>query len=471
MNKHLRSIRSVAAGSEPATQEVVTRRRPFRLVVLIAAASLIGSVVGVLGLATSAYAADTSSTVVSPTNSSIVLGATTTASATVTGDATFGSPTGSVTFYVCAPGSGAPPCTSTADPVGSSVGVTAGPDNTSAASSVSFTPTSTGTWCFAADYSGDTNYSASADTSSAGCFDVTVASAPTVSAPTSPSVVFGSGNSDGATVTGNAAGGSPTGTVTFYACGPTSGAPPCTSIADPVGTPVNVSAGPSNTATASSVSFTPTSTGTWCFAADYSGDTNYSASADTSADECFDVTTINSPTVTTPTSSGIVLGESNSDNAVITGNAVGGNPTGTVSFYACGPTSGAPPCTSVADPVGTPVNVSAGAGDTATASSVSFTPTSAGTWCFAGVYSGDSNYSSTSDTGSDECFTVAQAPSTTTTVPSTSTIALGASVHDGATVTGNAAGGSPTGKVTFYQCGPTRPPPTARPSPTPWAAR
>ena len=180
MRNYLRSIRSVAVEVEPATQAAVARRRPFRLAVLVAVASLVGSVVGILGLATSAYAADTSSTSVSPTDPTIVLGASTTASATVTGDATFSSPTGSVTFYVCGPTSGAPPCTSTADQVGAPANLTAGANNTATATSDSFTPTSTGTWCFAADYSGDTNYGASADTTADGCFDVTAANASTV---------------------------------------------------------------------------------------------------------------------------------------------------------------------------------------------------------------------------------------------------------------------------------------------------
>jgi hypothetical protein len=37
---------------------------------------------------------------------------------------------------------------------------------------------------------------------------------------------------------------------------------------------------------------------------------------------------------------------------------------------------------------------------------VSFTPSSAGYWCFAGYYSGDSNYEPSSDTSTDECFDV-----------------------------------------------------------------
>ncbi len=47
------------------------------------------------------------------------------------------------------------------------------------------------------------------------------------------------------------------------------------------------------------------------------------------------------------------------------------------------------------------------ASNTATATSGSFTPTSTGYWCFAGVYSGDSNYNSSSDTSLGECVDVA----------------------------------------------------------------
>ncbi len=141
------------------------------------------------------------------------------------------------------------------------------------------------------------------------------------------------------------------------------------------------------------MNFTATSTGYWCFAGYYSGDSNYSASSDTSTDECFDVTSGSTSTVSTPTSSRITLGQSDTDNATVTGNAAGGSPTGTVSFYECGPTSVATPCTSKADEVGTAVDVTAGADDTSTAVSVSFTPSSSGYWCYGAYYSGDSNYS------------------------------------------------------------------------------
>jgi alpha-tubulin suppressor-like RCC1 family protein len=128
-----------------------------------------------------------------------------------------------------------------------------------------------------------------------------VASADTatvVTGPQFPEVVLSDGNTDGATVTGDSTYGSPTGTVSFYVCGPTTSAEPCTSQSDPVGTAVALTPGANNTATADSVSFTATAPGTWCFGGYYSGDSNYGAGSDTSTDECFDVT--EEPTSTSP---------------------------------------------------------------------------------------------------------------------------------------------------------------------------
>ena len=75
----------------------------------------------------------------------------------------------------------------------------------------------------------------------------------------------------------------------------------------------------------------------------------------------------------------------------MTGNAAGSSPTGTVSFYECGPTASAQACTSIGNPVGSAVGLVAGAGNTSSATSVSFTPTATGYWCFAGYYSGIRN--------------------------------------------------------------------------------
>ena len=169
--------------------------------------------------------------------------------------------------------------------------MTAGANNTSTATSASFTPTSTGTWCFAAVYSGDTNYTASCRHHHRRVLRRDVGVDPTVTAPTSSSIVLGTGNTDGATVTGNAAGGSPTGTVTFYECGPTSSPTACTSTANQVGSAVGVTAGGRQHRHGhlgllhAHLHRLPGASPPY-----YSGDTNYTASSDTTTDECFDVT-------------------------------------------------------------------------------------------------------------------------------------------------------------------------------------
>jgi hypothetical protein len=282
--------RGSSANRESRGEIAATRRGrgSLRIAVAAAAASLVGTTLVSVALVSPAYAADTTTTVTAPTASTIVLGQSNTDGATVTGDATFGSPTGSVTFYVCAPTAEPEPCTSTGDQVGNPVGVTANGDGlTSSATSTSFTPTSTGYWCFAGDYSGDSNYASSADNTTDECFDVTSASTTTVAAPATGTITLGQGQTDVATVTGNAAGGSPTGTVSFYECGLTGVPERCTSTADEIGGPVNVGAEAGNTATANSASFTPNADGYWCMAAVYSGDPNYSGSSDTTTDQCF----------------------------------------------------------------------------------------------------------------------------------------------------------------------------------------
>ncbi len=120
----------------------------------------------------------------------------------------------------------------------------------------------------------------------------------------------------------------------------------------------------------------------------------------------FTVVFDSSSTTTTPASKLIGLGYNISDSAVVTGNATRSSPTGTVTFYVCGPTTTAEPCTSQADQVGSSAGIAAGSNDSASASSASFTPSSAGYWCFAGYYSGDSNYLASSDTTTNECFDV-----------------------------------------------------------------
>jgi hypothetical protein len=180
---------------------------------------------------------------------------------------------------------------------------------------------------------------------------------------------------------------------------------------------VTLTAAGDDTAIATSPAFIPTSVGDWCFSGDYSGDGNYSPGSDTTVDECF---TVVSNFSTIPSQSTIGLGTTDTDIGTIVGTPADGQPTGTVTFYECGPTEVPTPCTSQADPVGSPVPVTANSGDTVTAMSAPFTPTSVGNWCFGGYYGGDANYASKTDTTTGECFTVVAVPPAFTSAGSAS---------------------------------------------------
>jgi hypothetical protein len=291
------------------------------------------------------------------------------------------------------------------------VGLTAGSNDTSSASSVSFTPTSTGYWCFAAYYSGDSNYASSDDsTTTGGCFDVTGLPSSTTSTPTDSTIVLGNSNTDNAVVTGGATFGSPTGSVTFYQCYAGASPAPCTSKLNKVGAgAVGLTAGSNDTSSALSAPFIATSTGYWCFAAYYSGDSSYASSDDsTTTDGCFDVTTAHSTSTTsTPTASTIVLGSSNTDIAVVTGDATFGSPTGSVTFYYCYAGASPAPCTSKLNKVGTgAVTLTTGTNDTSSATSAVLHPADTGYYCFGAYYLGNSNYQASSDTTLEECFDV-----------------------------------------------------------------
>jgi hypothetical protein len=354
-----------------------------------------------------------SSTTTTPGSPTIVLGNSNTDSATVTGSQD-ADPTGTVDFYECGPTASAQPCTSSSwtqfdtEPL-------SGTSNPGTATSAPFTPTSTGEWCYAGVYSGDSNYAGSSDTSTDECFDVTPANSSTTSAPTSSSGSIGGPNSDVATITGSDNSVDPTGTVTFYTCGPTATPEPCTS-----GTQFDTESlsGTSNPAIVTSATITPDASGYWCFASVYSGDSNYAGSSDTSTDECFDVSHATTSITSDPTDATIDIGQADTDLATVTGTPSGGSPTGSVSFYECGPSAAPEPCTSQSNEIGSGVNLTPGDdGSSAFATSRSFTPTSTGYWCFASYYSGDSNYLASSDTTVDECVDVVQPLSITTSSP------------------------------------------------------
>ena len=125
-------------------------------------------------------------------------------------------------------------------------------------------------------------------------------------------------------------------------------------------------------------------------------------------------------------------------------------PSGTVSFYVCGPLTSASDCTSTADQVGSAVTLS----DESATSSI-FTPTLGGTYCFYAVYPGDSTFVGSSDgTAADQCFSVVTADTATAVTSSVNPSVFGQPVTFTATVGPVApAVGTPTGTVTFLDGG------------------
>ena len=110
-----------------------------------------------------------------------------------------------------------------------------------------------------------------------------------------------------------------------------------------------------------------------------------------------------SKTVTAPHESDINVGRYNYDTAYVKGNATGGAPTGTVTFYVCGPTPGPVACKSMAHQLGSPVPLTPGKLDASSASSAKFSPETTGYYCFAGYYSGSSIYAPSHDNSIHEC--------------------------------------------------------------------
>jgi len=487
-------MRHFASGPSDRRGGIGPRRRRGagrRPVAILAGAALAMGTAGALALGAGpadALATSTTSTLVSAT--SISLGSTVSDTATVQGNPTNGSPTGNVMFFACQTGTSQTLTTGACAAVAGNhvatarLGAAAG--NAATASSSMFQPTSAGTWCFSASYAGDSNYGSSADNTTSGNLDaneclLVETENPLLSSVTAPpNITLGpSGSvSDSATVSGNPTGGKPTGTVVFYVCQTgttqTQTDGPCPATGTPEDAGESLVTGSDDVSTAASSSFTPTSAGTWCFSSVYEGDTNYSAQQDNTssgnldANECVFVATATAGEASEVSSGTITLGPAGSvsDSVTLTGNSVGGSPTGTVSFYACrtgtGQTLTTGPCPATGTPEDASETLGAGAGDTATASSMSFMPDAGGTWCFSVTYGGDSSYSAGSDNTSSgnldagECVLVTVSGSTTSTAISSAHITAGpgGSVTDTVTVTGNATEGPPTGTVRFYVCGP-----------------
>ena len=180
----------------------------------------------------------------------------------------------------------------------------------------------------------------------------------TLGAATEP---FGESDTDAVTVTGTG-GVAPTGWVQIFAC-PASDSP-CDQYAanaQDLGTAYLTGTGDSVTI---STSFSPDTLGGYCFADFYGGANRYDSVLDVSpATQCFTVTPA-SPTVTTAASlSSVVIGSADSDSALVTGSSGKTGPTGTVAFYACGPTLAPTTCTTATGTaIGSPVTLTPGLG-------------------------------------------------------------------------------------------------------------
>ena len=383
-------------------------------------------------------------------------------SATVSGVYRGGTPLGSVSFYVCQ-ASTSPSSTSTCtytDGDGTLVGTVSTPSSTTDVlatydlAPTTYTPTSTGTYCFYTLYTPSAGNYNPVWGQSPECFGVYPAGTVTTTHTSAAVIVVGGTAFDTATVTGDSSHGAPTGTVTFYSCAATSAAG-CTGGTEVPGTtdapnPALLSSSGGFTATATSPVITPTSPGTYCFGAVFtSSASKYTGSSDNmsgevDSSECFTVgaatSTISTQQSASASGSGSInLGGSITDSATVTGNSAGGAPGGTVTFTVCGPMTANATCAS-GSPVGTsPAPLTAvGTSAISTATSVSFTPTAVGTYCFAAVYNPgpSSSYVTSSDNTSgtaeaSECFSVT-APNFTVTKTDVPT--SGTAVAPGSTI-------------------------------------
>ena len=236
---------------------------------------------------------------------------------------------------------------------------------------------------------------------------------------------------DTASVAGNQAADTPSGTVTFFLCGPIATGS-CNTGGTSIGTGTLSGSGATASATSPNVntSASPLSPGRYCFRAEWPGDANYPAAlaefgGANGTNECFTIQTIQTTTITTPSAPGgtTTFGSQVTDHAVVMAAQSGdGTPTGTVTFFICNPTQtsgGACP-----DPngtqVGSPVTTQAVSGSNPPASfadSDAITANQTGTWCFRAVYTpggaNGSNYTGSSDASPGECFTVTDTTAST----------------------------------------------------------
>jgi hypothetical protein len=393
------------------------------------------------------------STLSNPNSTGVAPGAPATDTATVSGSA--GSPTGTVTFFLCGPAQvTAAGCPAGGSQIGSPVTLVGGV----ATSTTTNATSAEGRYCWRAAYSGDSIYTAGTHTNNTTeCFTVAklVPVIATTASGNGTSQTPGFAATDSVTVTGS--GGTPTGTVTFYLCDPSSSSASGCAAGTQVGSPVTLVNGMATSASSTATS----SPGMYCWRVSYSGDNVYAPGSHTNGtSECFNVSKLTPTVATTASATGTDIdpGTSVTDTATVSGTA--GTPTGTVTFFLCTPSQTTASGCSGGSQVGSPVALVNG-----TATSAATTSTTAtGLYCWRVSYSGDSVYASATHTNnSSECFNVVEQPPSlldptvnTVSNPTGDGVAPGSSAQDTATVAGPLGGVAPTGTVKFFICTPAQ---------------
>lgn len=246
-------------------------------------------------------------------------------------------------------------------------------------------------------------------------------------------------------VTGGSA--TPSGTVTFTLCKVDAPAT-CTSGGTTVGT-ANVT-GAAYPVTVVSPTASVTSAGRYCWRAAFSGDpaNGIAGKTDSSAGECFTVNPV-TPNLATSAGADVLLGNTVTDTATLTGTATkpanpiinltgaaGAAAGGTMTFTLYGPGD----CSTVAyTSSATPIDSNGQA-------TASFTPTAPGTYHWVAAYSGDSPNTNSTDHNT-LCNDTAE-DVVVNTVPSSMTTAQTWVPNDSATISA-AAGGALAGKAKF----------------------
>lgn len=253
-----------------------------------------------------------------------------------------------------------------------------------------------------------------------------IASPTITTTPIPTSGNFGTTLNDSAVLT-NA--NSPTGTITFYLYSPSD--PTCSG--SPVYTQtVNVT----NSGASTSGGYVSNAVGTWHWTASYSGDALNDPTSDSCTAEPVIISALSPTIATTLSTSSVGIGVNMHDSAALTGAT--GNAGGTVTYHAY---AGANTCTGT-DLLNSQVTVTNGV--IPNSANISFS--SAGTYSFQAVYSGDSNNNGATSICSTEQLVVnLNSPTIATTLSATS-VDVGSQVHDSATLTGatSNAGGSVT---------------------------